>query len=199
MLLPVASHADDSSPWRILLAPDSTHGWQKVEQLAGQGEVRDTEQGVLLDIGDPLTMIRYTNATPVVNYEVEVEARKVEGNDFFCAFTFPVQTNHCSLVLGGWGGFLYGISCLDGLDASENETTGSMHFKTGHWYRIRVRVEARRLQVWLDDARLIDVDTTGRSIGMRYGDIEQAVPFGLASYVTRAEYRRVRVRPVNPL
>ncbi len=65
---------------------------------------------------------------------------------------FPVKKSHCSLVLGGWGGSLTGLSSLDGFDASENETTNVMDFKEGQWYKIRLRVTEKKIEAWIDDA-----------------------------------------------
>ena len=73
---------------------------------------------------------------PGLNYELNVVARRVEGSDFFCGLTFPYQDSHCTLILGGWGGALVGLSCLDGRDASENETTRLMPFEKGRWYDV---------------------------------------------------------------
>ena len=108
--------------WRTLLDGHTHAGWGSADNVAGLGELRFEKPGMVFDFGDPLTIAVYTNALPTVDYEVEIVGRKVEGADFFCGFTFPVSTNHCSLILGGWGGFVTGISSLDGLDASENET-----------------------------------------------------------------------------
>ena len=83
-----------------------------------------------------------------IEYEVTLETRRIDGFDFFCGMTFPVEKSHCSLVLGGWGGSLTGLSSLDGFDASENETTGSMAFKEGKWYKIRLRVTPEKIEAW---------------------------------------------------
>ena len=39
---------------------------------------------------------------PTTNYEVEFEAQRVMGTDFFVGYTFPVGDSACSLILGGW-------------------------------------------------------------------------------------------------
>ena len=60
---------------------------------------------------------------PKVDYEVNLDAKRVAGNDFFCGITFPVGKRFCSLIVGGWGGATVGLSSIDGKDAAENETT----------------------------------------------------------------------------
>ncbi len=93
-----------------------------------------------------------------MNYEVALDAMRVMGSDFFCGLTVPVGTNFCSLIVGGWGGSLVGISSLDGMDASENETTKFVSFESGRWYRIRLRVTEKKIEGWIDKDKLVDVD-----------------------------------------
>ena len=70
---------------------------------------------------------------PRINYEVKLEARREEGSDFFCRLTFPVNDSFCALILGGWGGTVVGLSTIDGLDASEKETSRLMNFDLNKW------------------------------------------------------------------
>jgi excinuclease ABC subunit B len=46
------------------------------------------------------------------------------------------------------------------MDASENETTRMISFENGKWYRVRLRVVPDRIQAWLNDEALVDVDVT---------------------------------------
>ena len=52
-----------------------------------------------------------------------------------------------SRVVGGWGGRVVGISSINGVDASENETYKDHEFKTGQWYRVRVKVTKKKVEV----------------------------------------------------
>ena len=92
------------------------------------------------------------------------------------------------MILGGWGGSVVGLSNLDGKDASENETTQRIGFDDRRWYAVRVRVTADRIQGWLDEQRIIDVNTAGRRISVR-PEVEASRPLGIASYRTRAGLR----------
>jgi hypothetical protein len=150
-----------------------------------------------LNMGDPFTGINYTNPFPTMNYEVALDAMRVMGTDFFCGLTVPVGTNHCSLIVGGWGGSLLGISSLDRMDASENETTKYMSFERGHWYRVRLRMTEGRIEGWIDNEKKIDVVTKDRQISTRPGDIELSKPFGIASWQTGAALREIRYRRVE--
>ena len=49
---------------------------------------------------------------PTVNYEISLEGRRVEGDDFFCCLTFPYNKTHATFVLGGWGGSFVAFQVL---------------------------------------------------------------------------------------
>jgi len=148
-------------------------------------------------MGDPFTGINWTNDFPKMNYEIALDAMRVNGADFFCGLTVPVQDSFCSLIVGGWGGALVGISSLDGMDASENETTKYVTFTQNRWYRIRLRVTHDRLEAWIDQEKLIDVVTEGKRISLRPGEIEESKPLGLACWQTGAAWRQIQVREVD--
>ena len=130
-----------------------------------------------------MTGVTWTNDIPRMNYEVELEAMRVDGSDFFCALTFPVGTNPCSLIIGGWGGGVVGLSSLDGEDAANNETTKYMSFENGRWYKVRLRVAPNQIQSWIDSDKVVDVVTTDRRISIRI-EVELSVPFGIATWST---------------
>ena len=182
--------------WEALCDGKTLAGWRET-QFAGRGEVLCQSGAIILKMGDPFTGLNFTNDFPKMNYEVALDAMRVTGSDFFCGLTVPVGTNCCSLIVGGWGGSLVGISSLDGMDASENETTKFTSFDRNRWYRIRLRVTANRLQAWIDKDRVIDVDTTGKRISVRPGDIELSQPFGLAAWQTTAAFREMKYRRVD--
>lgn len=185
---------------------NSAEDWVDMETLAlgkwvaidGAAEVGwDDEKRVLkIGVGTDLNGVRWTGLMPVVPYVVELEARRMSGGDFFCGLTFPVRSgkDSVSLIVGGWGGNLVGISSIDGMDASEN-STGSQHvFEDQRWYRIRLQVENERLQAWIDDKQVVDAHTEEQKLSLRSGPIEDCAPFGLATWMTRAELRCVRWR-----
>ena len=152
---------------------------------------------IVLNMGDPFTGLNWTNDFPKMNYEVALDAMRVSGSDFFCGLTVPVGDTFCSLIVGGWGGSLVGISSLDGMDASENETTKFVNFESGRWYRIRLRVMTTRIEAWIDNDKLVDQSIVGRKISLRPGEIEYSVPFGLATWQTTAALRNIKVRPLS--
>jgi hypothetical protein len=182
--------------WQAMFDRPTLAGWRETA-FAGHGEVHCQSGVVVLSMGSPFTGINWTNEFPKVNYEVALDAMRVMGSDFFCGLTVPVGTNFCSLIVGGWGGSLVGISSLDGMDASENETTKFTNFESGRWYRIRLRVTEKKIQAWIDKEKLVDVSVADRRISVRPGDIELSEPFGLACWQTAAAFREIKFRPVS--
>ncbi|HEX3797513.1 MAG TPA: DUF1080 domain-containing protein [Verrucomicrobiae bacterium] len=182
--------------WKSLLDGRTLAGWQ-VTDFTGGAKVECEEGLVVIGEGASLSGINFTNLVPKMNYEVALDAMKLDGSDFFCGLTFPVGDSYCSLIVGGWGGSLVGLSSLDDQDASENETTDFMKFDMNRWYRVRVRVTETKIEAWLDDKKEVSVVTTGKRVGLRFGEIEDSKPFGVATYQTRAAIRDVKIRDLS--
>lgn len=181
--------------WRALFDGRSLMGWNVTDfKQGGRVEVRD---GLLVFFqGDNFVGVNCTNEIPKVNYELTLEGMRVAGDDFFCGLTFPVNDSFCSLILGGWGGGVVGLSNLDGADASENETTQFITFEKGRWYRLRLRVTEQKIEAWIEQKKVVDVNTVGRKVSLRFGDIERSKPLGLASWSTSAAFRGIKLRTV---
>jgi hypothetical protein len=182
--------------WKPMFDGKSLAGWRET-QFEGRGTVECRAGVMVLNAGRPFTGVNWTNNFPIMNYEVALDAMLLAGSDFFCGLTVPVTDSCCSLIVGGWGGSLVGISSLDGMDASENETTKFMSFEVGRWYRIRLRVTENKIEAWIDGDKLIDAVTTARRISVRPGDIELSQPVGIAAWETASAIREVKVRRVK--
>jgi hypothetical protein len=180
-----------TAPWKTLFDGKTLAGW-KITDFAGHGEVKVKDGKILLETGI-MTGITWTNDLPRINYEITLEAMRVEGSDFFCGLTFPVGKNPCSFIVGGWGGGVVGLSSLDGEDAAHNETTQYMNFENGRWFQIRVRVTDTQIQAWIDMQKVVDVTTTGRMISIR-PEVEESKPLGIASWSTTAALRQIKLR-----
>jgi hypothetical protein len=168
--------------------------WQ-VTDFGGQGPVTVQSNQIRLGMGDILTGISWTNGPlPTNDYEISLQAVKLDGSDFFCGLTFPVGKSWCSLILGGWGGGVVGLSSLDGSDASENETTKMLYFEPNHWFLVRLQVRTGKIRAWLDDKKIIDVSTAGRVISLRPGPIYLSKPLGVAAYQTSSAIRDFKLR-----
>jgi len=180
------------NPWISLFDGRSLKGWE-VANFGGEGEVRVQEGSVLMDFGAMLTGITYQEEFPKSNYEIRVQAMRIDGIDFFCGLTFPVGDDHCSFIAAGWAGAVVGLSCIDGKDASENETTKYMNFENDRWYRFRVRVTDDRIQAWIDDEQVIDQEIGGREISIR-PEVDLSKPLGIAAWQSRAAVRGLEYR-----
>jgi len=188
-----AAAQQQTQAWQALFDGKTLKGW-KATNFGGEGPVQVKNGQIVLDRGDPLTGITWTGGeVPRMNYEIALEAMRVNGSDFFVGLTFPVADSHCSLILGGWGGSVVGLSSLDGMDASENETSTAISFTDERWYRIRVRVTPAKITAWLDDKVIVDADIKDRRISVRV-EVELSCPLGIASYVTEAAVRDIKVR-----
>ena len=188
--------------WRLLEGEHGAH-WELADiPAAGKAEISDG--AALLPAGGPMTGLRYTNwardGLPLQDYAISYEALREEGGDFFAAITFPVRDIEtcATLVVGGWGGALVGISSIDGQDAADNSTRSEQKFENGKWYQLRLEVRADELRAWIDDRLVLGVTITGRAISLRPGDIEKCAPFGLASYGTTGRVRNLVLKELTP-
>lgn len=168
-------------------------GWKKSD-FAGSGdpEVKDGE--ILIPSGESLSGITYTGEDlPTMNYELIVQAKKLQGNDFFCGITFPFNKSHATMVCGGWGGSLVGVSSIDDNDASENGTAQFEKFDNDKLYTMRIRVTPNRIQTWIDDKQMADIDTKGKKIDIRSG-IDEACPLGISTYQTTSAVKSIKLK-----
>jgi hypothetical protein len=194
------ARAAEAANWQELFDGKTLAGWTRTE-FAGGGQVRvepdfrGSGAAIVVDAGDTLSGITWTGAPPPkVGYEISLEVMKVEGSDFACGLTFPVAESHASLILGGWGGGVVGVSSIDGMDASQNETTKYMGFTAGRWYAVRLRVTPGKIQAWIDGKAVVDADISGKKISLRHGEIYRSTPLGLATFQTIGAYRALRLR-----
>jgi len=185
----LAAQADEP----ISLFDGQSLGQWKSTDFGGQGEVSVQDGAIHMAMGSYMTGITWTGPVVRMNYEITLEAMRVAGNDFFCGLTFPVGERPCTLVLGGWGGSVCGLSSIDYYDASENPTTRIVSFETGKWYFVRLRVTPDRIQAWLDGEDLVDFETTDHKIGIRM-EVEESQPLGIATWNTAGAVRNIKVR-----
>ena len=136
-------------------------------------------------------------ALPRDNYEIRWQCRRNKGFDFLCAFTFPVAEQHASLVMGGWGGGITGISSIDGRDASDNDTTTFLSYDEDTWYSARVRVEKEKITVWIDETMLFDHPRKDHEFDIRF-EMDPCTPLGIANFECESLIRKIQVRRLNP-
>jgi len=188
----------DKREW-VSLVPGKGMGSWKALNFGGEGETAWKEGVLTIEEGAELAGVVWSGKLPAAPYELELEARRTSGVDFFCGLTLPVRDpKTCvTFIAGGWGGGVVGFSSIDGMDASENESTNYRDFKAKQWYKIRLEVRKNSLKAWIDQEEVVSADTTGRKLGLRFGDIEKCAPLGLSTWQTTAELRKVRWRKLG--
>ncbi|WP_372722108.1 family 16 glycoside hydrolase [Novipirellula sp.] len=178
---------------------NAAKNWKPLEgswvacQFGGDGEVEIKGNSAKIAYGDPLSGIRWEGDVLRENYEIALEARRTEGYDFFCGLTFPVGESKVSLIMGGWGGGILGISNVDDNDASQNATTQFRNFDNDKWYKVRARVTDNAIECWIDGKKLIDQPREGHVFDIR-AEMEQCEPLGVAAFQCDSEIRNMRVR-----
>jgi hypothetical protein len=191
--------------WQSLFDGKTLLGWRNVarfpvkpENGTGKGGKVRVESGqMLLEFGEPMTGVECTREFPATDYEILLEAKRVEGGFDFCNLVFPVESARCALVMGR-GGATVGLDAVDGLRAEGNHTARNMAFQQGRWYRIRLRVAKAKIEAWIDDEKVVDLETAGRvfSLPVEYGQFKS---LGVCAWATIAAIRNVTARRLGAL
>jgi hypothetical protein len=193
---PAEAEPDRAAKEVVLFDGKTLKGWKILDKVDfdRHGEVKVQDGELILETGQFMTGVRWDGEFPKLDYELCFEARRIDGYDFFCGMTFPVADSHASLILGGWGGSLTGISSIDGFDASENETTGTMDFENKKWYKVVLRVTKEKIEAWIDDGKkehkIVDVKHVDRKMSVRW-EMDTMPPFGFATYCTTGGFRNI--------
>ena len=195
------SVTDDSSVeqivpdgWEPLMDGTTLAGWQIV-RYGGEGEPYVSKGSLFLPmaVNGLMTGVCWAgDPFPANNYVIYYEARRMEGNDIFAGLSFPYGDTFATLVVGGWGGSVCGLSSIDGNDASENETTKHIYFKDKQWYSVQLRVTTDSIRAVIDTIQVVDIATAGKRIHLRNGTSVSGLT--LSSYLTTGEIRNLRIK-----
>ncbi len=181
-----------SQTTRALFDGRSLAGWETIG-FGSQSEILVQDGMLVSGAGSPLAGVRFAGGDlPKTNYRLCVEAMKISGTDFFCCITFPVNHEFCSLVLGGWGGPVCGISCIDGVDAAGNETRTLKKFEPGQWYAIQIDVSDERIVCRIDGQTLVDLPLAGIHLSLRT-EVEATRPVGICAFETESAWRNIQL------
>lgn len=178
-----------------LFKGDSLEGWKPTDFFR-PGEIQVRDGIVTLGQGNPMTGVTVARKEiRIKNFDLTYEARRVEGDDFFAAATFPVDGGHLTFVNGGWSGNVTGLSSIDGADASENETGTRVEFENGRWYRFVIQVIGRKVKVIVDGKLVVNFDGTDRSLRTRV-ESRASEPLGFAAYGCVGQIRAASLKEI---
>ncbi len=197
-VLAATVNGDEKPKWQTLFDGKSLTGWKSIEKkdtdFEKHGKVFVKDGSMILEAGKPSTGVRWVGAPlPKTDYELTLEGKRVAGDDFFCGLTFPVGDSGLTLILGGWSGWVVGLSCIDGLYALNNETCQKVEFEQNRWYRVRVRVTKPKVEVWLDGKKIIDLAKENHKFAVSE-EMELCEELGVATWRTTGAIRAVRIR-----
>jgi Domain of Unknown Function (DUF1080) len=189
--------AEQAAPGKALFDGKSLAGW-KVTPFGGEGEISVEDGQIIMEMGQPLTGLTYKDGAslPKDNYEITLQAMKRKGDDFFCGLTFPVRDSHASFIVGGWAGSVVGLSSINDLDASENETTQYTKLEHNKWYKIRVRVSGGKVECWLNDKQMVDVELAGKKVSTRI-EVDPSRPLGISCFNVEAALKDIRLHQLD--
>ena len=185
--------------WVSMFDGKTLTGWKPLTKTKYEegGPVTVTNNVISMATGFPYSAVQWTNGFLKTNYRLELRAKRTEGNDIFCGILFPVGTNFCSMVLGGWGNCVVGLSCVDYFLAAENETAIGMAFKNDKWYNVKLQVTDMRVQTWVDGEELINLELMGHHISP-YPGLEMFAPLGIFTFESGTAIKDIYVGRVKP-
>jgi alpha-N-arabinofuranosidase len=122
------------------------------------------------------------------DYEFTLEARKAGGGEGFLILLRVLDKKQFYWAnLGGWQNAGHalerGIKGEDRWRSVSKRHDGQI--EENRWYRIRARCEGPHIQVWLDDAQVIDYTDDGK--GPAHGRP------GIGTWATQAQFRKLKV------
>ncbi|MBN2291496.1 MAG: DUF1080 domain-containing protein [Pirellulales bacterium] len=172
--------------------------WEIVKKYDFQahGPIKVRDGAIVIDAGSPASGIRWTGKMPRIDYEITLDAKRTTGSDFFCGMTFPIKKTYCTLIIGGWGGTIIGLSNINGSAASENEACTVGEFESNRWYKIRLRVTSAKIEVWIDKEKVIDQPTADRKFTI-WWEQEPMRPLGIATWLTGSALKNIELKKLD--
>ncbi|MCY3021135.1 MAG: SUMF1/EgtB/PvdO family nonheme iron enzyme, partial [Planctomycetota bacterium] len=188
-----AAPKPDAQRWISLFDGKTLDGWELQKGKDGEkGKARVEAGNITLTEGNPAAAIQWKGQFPTTNYEIELEAMRIQRIYCFCALAFPLGRQSATLVVGDAGGKVVGLDGVDGKDAWQNITGRRMDFEGMRWYRVRLRVTEPRVEAWVDDTLMVDLPTAGHQFG------GQTPSITLFTYKADGAIRNIRFRVLQP-
>lgn len=141
---------------KVLFQSDFSNGMQGWKTL-GDGDWK-AQDGVLRQ-GAERTFVRaLAGDKSWTNYTLTLKARKISGAEgFLILFNIKDDEDRTWWNIGGWG------NTQDGIEGGGGADFKPSHIEADHWYDIKLTVDDKRLQCWLDGKLIHDVDASAAS------------------------------------
>lgn len=202
-LLLSACCAAPAAPWQSAMPTPENPRWQMID-FGFNSEPTATAQALVIPSSERVSGLSFNGDLDALlgqsrdHYEIALQARRTWGNDLFLGLTFPLgRQDAASLVLGGWGGGICGLSDADGQSANANPYKSIRNFENGRWYKVRLRVTPSQVQAWLDGEALFTVERAQVKHFSVRSEVEPTAPLGLFTFATSAEIKDVRARQLK--
>ena len=188
----------DQPKWTELFDGKTLKNWAVVDKwdFEEHGKVEVRDKVIHLEAGKPFTGLLYKGKIPTIDYEIEFEAMRTGGNDFFLNAVFPVGERQVSFVCGGWGGEVVGLTSVDGEPAVENQTAQYVEFEDNKWYKVRLAVTKEKIKLAIDGKDIVDLDHQDCQLSI-YWEQEPLLPFGVSCWQTSSAIRAIRLRKLG--
>ena len=187
--------------WEDLFDGKTLNSWQirSDGHFKQHGQVRVSPDGIRLERGKgSFTGILCTRDVPAADYELAFDVRREAGGDQCVAAKFPTGTQR--LAFGIWtrdNRSCADVEMVDEKGVWSNDTRREIDVRSGRWYHLRVRVTLRRVEAWVDDVQVADLDTAGHKLHTA-GHIQHELPLGLHTEVSTCTLRAIRLRRLKP-
>ncbi len=125
------------------------------------------------------------------DFEYTLEAKKTGGVEgFLILFRAKNDKEFYWANLGGWGNTRHGIERRNEKQQRQSMIGHSVegNIDENRWYKIRVRCEGTKTEVFLDDAKILEVDDPE---GPKHGQC------GVGTWATQAEFRNIAVKTLD--
>ncbi|MEO8520598.1 MAG: DUF1080 domain-containing protein, partial [Acidobacteriota bacterium] len=76
------------------------------------------------------------------------------------------------------------------------DTSQSIDFESGRWYKVRIRVTPEKIEAWLDERQIVSQSIVGVTVSTRI-EVEPSHPLGIASYRTKSALKDIRLRQLE--
>ena len=70
-------------------------------------------------------------------------------------------------------------------------------FKNNRWYKIRLRVTKKRIDAWVDDKQIVNLERLEQKFSIWF-EQEPAKPLGITNWNTGSAIRKIVIHPLTP-